>query len=257
MIRNLFIIAGAGLVLSTACIAGAAALGGADLKRHDWSWTFRDEDGGDSVRIERARAERGPDVTRTLAWNGTDTLSVELPGEVTYITGAEAGVTVSGTQSAVERVRIENGRLYMTENGDRVTLGWRNGELTGWSDNDDLRVTVTAPSVTRFDLSGSGRLKIADYSQPSLTLDISGSGEVEATGRTTSLAIDMSGSGEVDMKDLATRDARVEISGSGEATVAPTGRADIDIAGSGDVYLTTRPAQINRDISGSGDVHED
>ena len=256
MIRNLFIIAGAGLVLSAACIAGAAALGGADLKRHDWSWTFRDDD-GDSVHFERARGERGPDITRTLAWSGTDTLSVELPGEVTYVPGTETSVTVSGAQSAVERVRVENGRIFMVQSGERVTLGWRNGELTGWSDNDDLRVTVTAPSVTRFDLSGSGRLKINNYDQPTLTLDISGSGEVEAVGKTTTLAVDLSGSGEVDMRDLATRDATIEISGSGEATVAPTGKADIDIAGSGDVYLTTRPAQITRDISGSGDVHED
>ena len=257
MIRTLLIITGASLVLCAVAIGGAAALGGSDIRNHGWSWTFHDKDGGDSVRIERARAERGPDVTRTLAWNGTDTLSVELPGEVTYVPGAEAGVVVSGAQSAVERVRVENGRVFMVQSGERVTLGWRNGEITGWSDNDDLRVTVTAPSVTRFDLSGSGRLKITDYDQPSLTLDISGSGEVEAVGRTTTLAIDMSGSGEADMKDLATRDATVGISGSGEAVVAPTGKADIDIAGSGDVYLTTRPAQVTRDITGSGDVHED
>lgn len=256
MIRNLFIIAGAGVVLSVACITGAAALSGADLKRHDWSWTLHNED-GDTILFERAQGERGPDISRTLPWSGTDTLSVEIPGEVTYVPGAETGVTISGAQSAVDRVRVENGRVFMVGNSERVTLGWRNGEPTGWSDNDDLRVTVTAPSITRFDLSGSGRLKITGYDQPTLTLDISGSGEVEAVGKTTTLSVDMSGSGEVDMRDLATRDATVEISGSGEATVAPTGKADIDIAGSGDVYLTTRPAQITRDISGSGDIHED
>ena len=58
-----------------------------------------------SVRFERARGERGPDITRTLAWSGTDTLSVELPGEVTYVPGTETSVIVSGAQSAVERVR--------------------------------------------------------------------------------------------------------------------------------------------------------
>ena len=256
MIRNLFIVAGAGLVLSVACIAGAAALGGADLKRHDWSWTFHDDD-GETVRFERARGERGADVTRTLAWTGGDNLSVELPAEVVYVQGAEAGVTVTGAKSVVDRLRLENGRLYLDDGEERVTIGWRNGELTGWSDNDDLRVTVTAPSVTRFDLSGSGRLKIRDYDQPSLTLDLSGSGEVEAEGRATTLSVDLSGSGEADLRDLAVRDATVGVTGSGEATVAPTGKADIDIAGSGDVYLTTRPAQITREITGSGDVHED
>lgn len=256
MIRTLFIIAGAGLVLCAASLGAATALGGADLKRHDWSWTFHDDD-GETVRIERAQGERGPDVSRTLAWAGTDTLSVEVPGEVTYVQGAKAGVTVTGAKSVVDRLRVENGRVFLANGDEQVTLAWRNGHIQGWSDNDDLRIVVTAPSVTRFDLSGSGRLKITDYDQAALSLDISGSGEVEATGKTTALTIDMSGSGEADMRSLTTRDATVAISGSGEATVAPTGKADIDIAGSGDVYLTTRPASITRDITGSGDVHEE
>lgn len=254
MIRTLFIIAGSGLVLAAASLGGAAALGGADLKAHDWSWSFHDDD-GETVRIERANAERGPDVTRTLAWVGTDTLSVEIPAEVTYVQGAEAGVTVTGAKSVVDRLRVENGRIFLVDGEERVTLGWRNGELTGWSDNDDLRVTVTAPSVTRFDLSGSGRLNITGYDHPTLAIDVSGSGEVEAAGRTTTLDVDLSGSGEADLSRITTQDATVQITGSGEAHVGPTGRADIDIAGSGDVYLTTRPASVTRDISGSGDVH--
>ena len=255
MIRTLFIIAGAGLVLCASSLGGAAALGGADLKRHDWSWSFHDED-GDTVRIERSDLERGPDVSRTLAWTGSDTLSVEIPAEVTYVQGAQAGVTVTGAKSVVDRLRVENGRVFLEQGEERVTLGWRNGSLTGWSDNDDLRVTVTAPSVTRFDLSGSGELVIRAYDHPSLSIDVSGSGEVTATGRTTSIALDISGSGEADLSGVTARDAAVAVSGSGEARVGPTGRADIDIAGSGDVYLTTRPTSVNRDITGSGDVHE-
>ena len=39
MIRTLFIIAAAGLVLATASLGGAFALGGRDMARHGWAWT--------------------------------------------------------------------------------------------------------------------------------------------------------------------------------------------------------------------------
>lgn len=258
MIRTLFIIAGAATVLALASIAGAMALGGADLRRHDWSWTFRDDD-GDNVRIERIRggAERGPDVTRDLEWSGSDRLSVEIPGDVIFIQGTETKVTVTGARTAVERVRLENGRLWMADGEERITLGWRHGEITGWSDNDDLRVTITAPSVSRFDLSGSGSLSIRDYDQPRLAVDISGSGEVDARGRAPNLSVEVSGSGEADLAGLETRDASIAIAGSGDVTAGPTGRADIEIDGSGDVRLTRRPADLHQSVSGSGDIRVD
>ena len=48
----------------------------------------------------------------------------------------------------------------------------------------------------------------------------------------------------------------MDITGSGEARVGPTGDADIAITGSGDVTLTERPANLNRTINGAGDIDE-
>ena len=113
---------------------------------------------------------------------------------------------------------------------------------------------VTAPNVNSFNMEGSSNLMIRDYDQDTLQIDISGSGEVAATGRTRALEVDISGSGDADLGSLVTTDANVAIAGSGDATVAPTGRADITIAGSGDVDLTTRPATLNQNMNGSGEV---
>lgn len=255
MIRTLFIIAGAALVLAIAAFGGAAALGGRDLARNGWSWTFHNMD-GETIRFERADGERGPDVTRTLAWNGEDRLAIDLAADVTFIQGAEAGVVITGAESIVDRIRIENGRMSMSNGPELVTFGWRRGDLTAWSDRDDLKIVVTAPSVTRFDLSGSGSLTIRNYDQPTLDLSISGSGDASAHGKTATLDLDIAGSGEADLSDLVTTDATVGISGSGEARVAPTGTARLSIAGSGDITLTTRPAKLESNVSGSGDIHE-
>lgn len=254
MIRNLVIVAGASTVLALASLGGAFALGAHELEQNDWSWKIVDPD-GDTIRFERVdRADRGPDVSRTLAWTGGDRLSIDLPAEITYVQGPEAGVVVTGAQAVVDQIRVEDGRIFIDRRNSEVVVGW--GHHGAWSDHDGLKIRITAPSINQFELAGSGELVLRDYDQPRLNLDVSGSGEVKASGTVQTLSVDISGSGEVDLSDLATTDAEVAISGSGEARIAPTGAARIDIAGSGDVYLETRPTSVQSDISGSGEVHQ-
>lgn len=253
MIRTLFIIAGAALVLAIASLSGAAGLVARDIDHNGGSWVIRD--GDDQIRIESVRSDRGPPVSRTLAWSGGDHLSIHLPADVTYVQGPEAGVVITGSKTMVDRIQIKDGRIT-ADGPDEITVRWWAGGFSAWNDEDNLKIVVTAPSVSRFDLSGSGSLTLQAYDQPTLSVDISGSGDVTASGKTTALNLDIDGSGEADLSNLATTDATVGISGSGEARVAPTGTAKLSIAGSGDITLTTRPAKLESNVSGSGDIHE-
>lgn len=257
MTRTLLIIAGAALVLCLACLGGAAAIGGRDLARNGWAWTLQEGD-GDSVRFERVNGARndGPDVTRNIAWTGTDSLRIEDSLDVTFVQGAQAGIVVTGPQAAVDRVVISGGRLSLKDGHERVTFGFKPGGFEAWADSEKLRITVTAPDVSRFMVDGSGDLDIQAYDRDDLRVDIDGSGEVTATGRARRLALSIRGSGEADLAALTLVDADVDITGSGEARVGPTGNADIAITGSGDVILTERPANLNRSVSGSGDIDE-
>ena len=258
MIRTLLIIAGAGLVLATACLAGAFALGGRDLARNGWTWTLRD-DNGESVRFERVRGggtdDLGPVITRTLAWTGGSSLGIDSAMTVEYVQGTEAGVVVTGPKGLADRVTLTDGRLSLGDGEERVVFGWDENGPTARSERDELRIVVTAPDIKAFDLRGSGDLTLRDYDQDTLSIDISGSGEVTGTGRTRALELDISGSGEADLAGLNLTDANVAIAGSGDATLAPTGRADISISGSGDVDLLARPATLNQSVSGSGEVN--
>lgn len=249
MIRTLLIITGASLVLCVASLAGAAALGGNDLARHGWAWTFREDGNEETIRFQRA--DNSPRVTRTLAWDGSDRLDIDVAADVTYVQGAEASVKAVGPREQVEGLRLTAGRLTFDAGDDNVEV-----VVFGWHNSDRLQITVTAPSVRSFNLSSSGDLAIRGYDQPSLAVSINGSGEVDATGRTETVDLDISGSGEADLSGLETRDADVDISGSGEALVGPTGAARISIAGSGDVDLTRRPASLTQSISGSGDISQ-
>lgn len=250
MIRTLLIITGASLVLCAAAAAGAAAIGGRDLAAHGWTWSFDDDD-GKPHKVHFERGEGGPTVTRTLAWTGTDRLGIEISGDVNYVQGPTASVVVTGPQALVDRLKVIDGRITYDENEnvDRVVFGW--------NINNGLKITVTAPSVKTFDVDGSADLVVSGYDQPTLALNVSGSGEATVSGKTQAVAIDISGSGEADLSDLTTTDATIDIAGSGEARVGPTGAARIDIAGSGDVTLTRRPASLSQNISGSGDVTQE
>lgn len=257
MTRTLLIIAGAALVLCLACLGGAAALGGRDMARNGWAWTLQEGD-GDSVRFERANGARdvGPDVTRNLTWDGQDSLRIEDSLNVTFIQGAQAGVVVTGPQDAVDRVVVTGGRISLKDGNERVTFGFRPGGAEIWADSERVRITVTAPAVSRFAVEGSGELDIQNYDRDDLRVDINGSGEVTAIGKARRLALSINGSGDADLAALTLTDADVDITGSGEARVGPTGDADITISGSGDVTLTERPTKVSRTISGSGSIDE-
>jgi hypothetical protein len=258
MIRNLVIITVTGLILAIVGIGGAFALGGNDLARHDWTWVVSDDGDRDSVRIQRG-GEVTPDVTRTLAWDGGDRLLLDLPADVIYVQGADARVVVTGPQTAVDAIRLSNGRLVMDDDDDRSERGyirWNRRGFHAWSDDDRLKVTVTAPSVSAFEIIGASDVSIRGYDHPALALTISGSGDVEVEGQTRTLAVEITGSGDIDADRLDVADLTVDITGSGDLRAGPTGEVQADLSGSGDVNLTRRPAQLRQTITGSGDLDE-
>lgn len=260
MIRTLFVIAGAALVLSVAALAGAFALGGRDLARDGWAWTVRGDD-GETVRLERVRPDEvdrhGPVVVRDLAWSGGDALVLGFGADVDYVQGVPAGVRIEGPQRIVERIRLEAGRFTLAPGDEQVVVGWDRNGLRARSDRDRLRIVVTAPDVARFEVAGSGDLEVRDYDRPDLDLILSGSGDARVRGRTQRLTLAVSGSGEAELDDLAVTDATVTISGSGDASVAASGVVDARISGSGELDLVRRPSRLNSQVTGSGRVRGD
>lgn len=257
MTRNLFIIAAAAFVLALGCIAGAVALGGRDLAENDWTWVITDDEAGPRDRVRVNRGDLGPDVTRNLEWNGGETLTVDLSADVTYVQGAQAGVVIKGPKEAVDRVRLVNGRLTLADGDDhaeRVFIRWGRDGIHGWSESERLKITVTAPSVDAFRLAASGDLTVEGYDQPTIELRLDGSGDVSVDGKAGKLDLRINGSGDAELDGLDVTDVNIDVAGSGDTVVGPTGTAAVDISGSGDVSFTRRPQSVQQNISGSGDL---
>lgn len=261
MIRNALIIAGASFVLMLGCFAGVAALAGPVILKDGWTIPFDRIEDGEYRRTHVAinGAKTSPIVSRQLAWTG-EALTIDLPIDVTYVQGPVAKVEISGPRAVVDRLRITDGRISMTEDdgdrrdlyGDSLTID-RHG-IRVHSNADQTRIVVTAPKVNSFKLDGSGDLDIQGYNQPALTLALNGSGDVAASGQTTGLVLATAGSGDAELDDLRALNAEIAISGSGNADISASNLVKIAISGSGDVNMNTQPASETSTISGSGSV---
>ena len=256
MIRTLFIIAGAALVLCLVTVGGALAIGGHDLQRHGWAWTIKDQD-GETIRFERVKGggtdDLGPLTTRTLAWTGGETLTVDSSIDVDYVQGDANTVVITGPKGLTDRVRLVDGRLDLGDGDERVVFGWSNGNFSARSERDELKVVITAPKVNRFNAKGSGDLQITGYDQPSLTVHIAGSAEVTASGRTDQLKLDIAGSGDAQVH--ANKQLKVSIAGSGDVNFGGVAvDVDVSIMGGGDVTIARATGAVSRSVAGSGDI---
>ncbi len=251
MIRVLVLIAVTGFFVAVVTISSAFAIGGPEVlantawsswhKGHmgphgGWTWDWDSDDDQAS----------GPQATRTLAWSGGDALEIDVPADVTYTQAAgPAKLTVTGPKQAVDDVVVAGGHI-------RFADGFRHHRH-----GSKLTVVMSAPDVSRFAISGSGRLAINDFKQAKLALDLSGDTEVTAKGQADSIDVDISGSAQADLGQIKAKGAEVDISGAGEVIVAPTEWAKLGISGSGEVTLKSNPPKLETDISGSGSIRQE
>ncbi len=117
-----------------------------------------------------------------------------------------------------------------------------------------LRLRIAMPSLRAVEINGSGRVTVENVGAESVVVDVSGSGDVSLEGQVGTLRGDISGSGVIRARGLEARHAQIDISGSGRAFVCADERLSADVSGSGEVTYYCEPGQVDRDISGSGNI---
>lgn len=143
--------------------------------------------------------------------------------EVVVTVGAPRSVTVYGDDNLVDRVStvVRAGRLLIGTHGS-------------FSTRAPMHVEVQVPSLDAIVLSGSGVIR--------------------ASGRTARLDVTLTGSGDLQLASLAVRDVHAVVEGSGRILVAPTGRLDASVPGSGAIMYTGNPTSVVAHVTGSGAV---
>jgi hypothetical protein len=239
MVHKLAIAAVIGLSTCAVCMGAAAAIGGQEIGK-----TFDGMDFsmfGDKPRCEAVAGATA--TSRDLDWDGSDSISLSVPGTSRYSPSNDRKVHITGDPQALAHIRVRDGHIEMNCNGH-----WRFGD-------SDVAITLPGGEFKKFGVAGSGRLTLENLDQEKLKVSIAGSGNIKATGKVGETEIHIAGSGDADLGQVATRETTVRIAGSGNTDIAPTEGADIHIAGSGDVNLHTNPKRLETHIAGSGRIH--
>jgi DUF4097 and DUF4098 domain-containing protein YvlB len=117
-----------------------------------------------------------------------------------------------------------------------------------------IHVTITMKKLTVTTLSGSGDISVTNLPADSLKIDLSGSGNITASGSAQNVAITLKGSGNILCGELQTSDATAQLNGSGNITVFASESLEANIAGAGNVKYLGSPAKIKKTVTGAGSI---
>jgi putative autotransporter adhesin-like protein len=151
-----------------------------------------------------------------------------------------------------QRVQVRAGEQVIDDVGTEV----RDGTLQLTLDvdsRDDVVVEVSVPELTAIEGSGSGDIEADGIEADAFDVSSDGSADIVLEGAVGRLALELEGSGDADLGDLAAREARVVVDGSGDADVRADERLEVSVDGSGDVRYHGDPA-LSSHVDGSGDL---
>lgn len=208
----------------------------------------------------------GPVVSENKTVSNFTAISFRVPGDLYYVQDSVFKVEVRAQENILREIETyTTGGELKIKVRDHVNLRSR----------EDIRITVSAPSLTGLSLSGSGSAKVVQPYKPanvrlsvsgsgSITINqlatnnidasVSGSGELLVLNGTAKHAdADISGSGRIDLLGVVASTARTHISGSGSIKLHVNDELNSKISGSGTVYYKGNPV-VNTTVSGSGKV---
>ena len=126
-------------------------------------------------------------------------------------------------------------------------------KLTG---SGNIRVVSAFNDLGVLSLSGSGNIELKnDCRLKKLEAQISGSGNMNATGTVEDLYTKISGSGNISFAKLIAKTGNCTISGSGNVYVFIENKLDAYLSGSGDIVYSGTPS-VNSHLSGSGHIYK-
>ena len=175
------------------------------------------------------------------AWDGSDGLGISVPATVHYLRGGPARITISGPDDVLAQLRVGQGQIRFCRDC--------------WGGHSHLDITVSGVPLRRIGLAGGGGdIQLGRLDQDDLKLSIAGSGRASAEGRIDQLELSIAGSGTVRMDDASVQRANIHIAGSGNISVTPRQEANVSVTGSGNIQMKAKPPRLSEHVMGSGGV---
>lgn len=175
--------------------------------------------------------------------------ALEITGgvDVRVVRAAAPSVTVQAGDAVIDRVTT-------SASGGVLRVGVRDrGIVIGRDPLSDARVRVAMPALHDVTVSGSSDVELGGLTTRTLTLRITGTGDVDARGRVGRLDADITGPGDAHLAGLRARTARVAVQGPGDVDLSVADALDIRVDGPGDVTYRGNP-RVTQDVNGPADI---
>tara|TARA_B110000438_G_C15794286_1_gene642181 strand:- start:653 stop:1309 length:657 start_codon:yes stop_codon:yes gene_type:complete len=157
-----------------------------------------------------------------------------------------ASCTVVGDDNIIKHVKTEVINDKLTISIDK-----------SYSSTKALVVNLSVLNVNELSVSGSGDIKFKNYKDDTLSLKISGSGDILGDGNVEILTGKINGSGDFLLKELHSKSTKININGSGDAELWVSNSLIAKINGSGDINYHGNPKTVESEINGSGEINAD
>ncbi|MEO6731627.1 MAG: head GIN domain-containing protein [Ferruginibacter sp.] len=200
-------------------------------------------------------------------------------------TGEFTGISVGGAfeveirKGPVTSVEVESDdniiKFIETKvSGNTLKIRTRNG--MNYNDTH-LKVLITAPEIKSINSSGASDVKAIDMLKtngkisldvsgaahvtasvdaPEVSVEASGAGNINLTGRTRDYLAKVSGSADLESANLQSENTVVHASGAGKARVHASVHLKADASGAGNIYYKGG-AEVQQKISGAGNIKND
>jgi hypothetical protein len=217
-----------------------------------------------TVSCKKEVIGNGPVTTQPRTVNSFSGIILEMNGNVYYKNDTEWSVEVSAKESIhpILETKVVN---------DRLVIRYSNGKT--YDEDESIRITVSGPDVSSFELNTSGSIYVMnDIQAPNVYLSTKGSGSISmqridaanltaqslqsgtitaASGSAINSNLKSDASGKVDLSGITTKYVTAHTIGSGDITVKATDKLDATIKGSGSIYFSGSPL-ITSHVSGTG-----
>jgi hypothetical protein len=209
--------------------------------------------------------------------NGNKTSQEKNIGNFTGVS-ASGSMDIIVTDGQTHSLRIETDENlidYLVVKNDNGVVHVYTKDGYNLNPKTGIKVYATAPSFSRLEVSGSGKIKsngkiksdglrtevsgsgdiILDIDTPTIEANIAGSGSATLSGATRDFSASVSGSGDIKCYNLLSEHTEIDIAGSGNAEVYASKSLDVDVSGAGDVRYKGNPS-VKQNIAGAGSVRK-
>lgn len=119
-----------------------------------------------------------------------------------------------------------------------------------------VKIELVVKELEGLNINGSGNIAVDGFDKPALKIELPGSGNITVIGSTDQLTIHMSGSGNILCDQLRAENVIVDLSGSGNIDVYASVALRASVDGSGNIFYSGNPAEVSKNVNGSGSIQQ-